>query len=101
MALTKFIFQVSKAVQKKAKSAQDIEKEAKRKADQVSALAMAKVDPREMFKTGEEGKKFSKWDESGIPTHDASGVELTKSAQKKLKKDYDKQMKKFEKRATP
>jgi len=90
---------VSKAMQQKAgKSTEDLEKEAKRRADQASAVEASNMDPSEMFKTGEEGKKYSKWDDAGVPTHDVSGAELTKSAMKKLKKDYDKQKKKFDKR---
>jgi len=84
--------------QKAGKSTEDLEKEAKRRADQASAVEASNMDPSEMFKTGEEGKKYSKWDDAGVPTHDVSGAELTKSAMKKLKKDYDKQKKKFDKR---
>jgi hypothetical protein len=39
---------------------------------------------------------YSKFDEEGIPTHDAAGVELTKSAYKKLKKEWEKQKQLFE-----
>lgn len=36
-------------------------------------------------------------DTAGVPTHDAAGEPLSKSAFKKLKKDWDKQKKLFEK----
>lgn len=35
--------------------------------------------------------KYSKFDEHGIPTHDAGGEKLTKSAYKKLHKEWEKQ----------
>ena len=38
--------------------------------------------------------KYSEWDEKGFPLKDAKGVELTKSALKKLKKIYDAHCKK-------
>lgn len=74
----------------------------KRKAEQAQALelkkAMENVDPKVMFKMGEEMlSKYSAWDEEGLPTHDKEGVELTKSAIKKLKKDWLKQKKTFDK----
>lgn len=34
---------------------------------------------------------YSQWDEEGVPTHDAAGEKLSKSAYKKLKKDWEKQ----------
>ena len=34
---------------------------------------------------------YSKFDETGIPTHDAAGIELSKSLIKKLKKEQEKQ----------
>ena len=36
--------------------------------------------------------KYSKYDDDGIPTHDAAGEALAKSAIKKLKKDMAKQV---------
>ena len=40
-----------------------------------------------MFRTAE----FKEWDEDGIPTKDAEGVEITKSRRKKLVKDWSRQ----------
>jgi len=78
-------------------------KEAKRKADQAAALAaklaLEAVDPKDMFKRrgSEHFGKYSAFDEDGVPTHDAEGEPLPKSQVKKLKKDWVKQKKNFEK----
>ncbi|XP_063688548.1 cysteine--tRNA ligase, cytoplasmic-like isoform X1 [Bolinopsis microptera] len=45
-------------------------------------LEKGKVPPLEMFRTAQ----YSAWDDQGFPTHDAKGVEVPKSQQKKLKK---------------
>jgi glutaminyl-tRNA synthetase len=54
-----------------------------------------KIDPKDLFKHGEEFVgKYSKYDdETGIPTHDIDGMELTKSAIKKLKAEQQKHIK--------
>eukprot|EP00300_Choanocystis_sp_HF-7_P027257 c32338_g1_i1.p1 GENE.c32338_g1_i1~~c32338_g1_i1.p1 ORF type:complete len:891 (+),score=218.16 c32338_g1_i1:209-2674(+) len=54
----------------------------------------AGVDPKEMFKS--ETDKYSKFDDQGVPTHDAEGKSLSKSSIKKLQKDWEKQKKLFE-----
>ncbi|KAI9850305.1 MAG: hypothetical protein M1838_005865 [Thelocarpon superellum] len=41
----------------------------------------------DMFRTAE----YRAWDDDGIPTQDAQGVEITKSRSKKLRKDWDRQ----------
>ena len=73
-------------------------KEEKRKAEQAAALRRKKemedMDPRDMFKKGPESAEYSKWDADGIPTHDAAGEPLTKSAMKKLKAKMEKLLKK-------
>lgn len=53
------------------------------------------IDPNDLFKLADEYKgKYSKYDEeTGIPTHDAAGEELTKSAMKKLQKEKQKHIK--------
>ena len=48
------------------------------------------VPPSEYFKQGEYEGVYTKFDESGFPTHDTEGKELTKSAAKKLKKKLEK-----------
>jgi cysteinyl-tRNA synthetase len=53
--------------------------------------AKAKINPKEMFLhvKREDGKlEYSQFDEFGVPTHDAEGVELPKNVIKKLKKEY-------------
>lgn len=54
--------------------------------------ARMKLDPKDLFRLGEEYKgKYSQFDpNTGIPTHDAEGNELTKSNMKNLKKDQEK-----------
>merc|ERR1712226_1776125 len=59
---------------KDAQAKQLAEKEAKKK-----------LDPRDMFRS--QTDLFSKFDDDGVPTHDASGAELAKSRVKKLKQE--------------
>jgi cysteinyl-tRNA synthetase len=53
-----------------------------------SKLSKARIHPSDMFKGN---PLYSKLDEKGIPTHDASGEELSKSARKKAVKEYEQQ----------
>ena len=71
----------------------------KQKADLQAKEARMKIPVNKLFQEAEEHKgKFSKFDpNTGIPTHDNNGIELTKSAIKKLKKDHDKHRKQLEK----
>lgn len=74
------------------------EKEKKKKdqeAVKAAKEALDRIPPWELFK--KETDKYSKFDERGIPTHDAEGNELTKSALKKLTKQYETQEKKYNK----
>ncbi|KAJ8298849.1 hypothetical protein KUTeg_022909 [Tegillarca granosa] len=57
--------------------------------------AQDKIPPSELFI--KETDKYSKFDEKGIPTHDAEGKEMTKSTLKKLMKTYEQQEKRYEK----
>ncbi|TMW68746.1 hypothetical protein Poli38472_006214 [Pythium oligandrum] len=68
------------------------EEEARKKAEQE---AKAKIKPEEMF-LGEKDK-YSKFDDSGIPTHDAAGEPLSKGQIKKLSKEHAKQKALYEK----
>ncbi len=69
-----------------------------RKTEQQEAIAAKeaakKLDPREMFRS--QPDLYSQFDADGLPTHDAQGVELSKSKVKALKKDWDKQKKLFD-----
>ncbi|XP_055900435.1 cysteine--tRNA ligase, cytoplasmic-like isoform X1 [Biomphalaria glabrata] len=76
-----------KRLEKEKKKAEQAEKDAQKEAQR-------RIPPSEMFKS--ETDKYSKFDEKGIPTHDASGVEIPKSAMKKLQKLYAAQEKKYE-----
>lgn len=71
------------AAKEKARLDREAQEEAKRK--------KAMVPPGEMFRT--QTDKYSAWDERGLPTHDAAGQELSKSAKKSVQKDYEKQEK--------
>jgi len=57
--------------------------------------AKKKIDPKDMFRS--QTDLYSKFDDDGVPTHDASGESLAKSKCKKLKQEWDKQKKLFEK----
>ena len=89
-----------KAVKKE--SAAEAEQKKKRLEQQRSATAardiMMTIDPKDLFKLGPEYEgKYSKFDDTGLPTHLADGTELTKSAKKKLEKERAKHAKKFAK----
>ncbi|KAM4617669.1 cysteine--tRNA ligase, cytoplasmic isoform 2-T2 [Discoglossus pictus] len=68
------------------------EEAARKKQEQEAAkLAKMKICPSEMFKP--ETDKYSKFDETGFPTHDTEGKELSKGQTKKLRKLYETQEK--------
>ncbi|XP_013397069.2 cysteine--tRNA ligase, cytoplasmic-like, partial [Lingula anatina] len=71
-----------KEAKKAAKMVQDAQKEAQKR-----------LPPSQMFLS--ETSKYSRFDDKGLPTHDAEGKELTKSALKKLTKLYEAQQKKY------
>mmetsp|Transcript_11263 Transcript_11263/g.15466 ORF Transcript_11263/g.15466 Transcript_11263/m.15466 type:complete len:718 (-) Transcript_11263:181-2334(-) len=76
-------------------------KERSRK-DEQEALRLKKeslksISPTDMFKVLDEYKAlYSAFDNDGLPTHDANGEPLAKSAIKKLKKDQAKQKKLYD-----
>jgi len=72
------------------------EKERKRKekeAEQLAKEAQKKIPPSELFR--KDTDKYSEFDERGIPTKDAEGKDLAKSALKKVMKLYEAQEKKY------
>jgi len=71
------------------------EEQAKMLADKMAKMNIA---PQDMFK--DQTDLYSLFDEEGVPTHDTAGKELSKSAIKKLKKDWEKQKRLFESSAT-
>eukprot|EP00928_Gymnodinium_smaydae_P009234 TRINITY_DN13416_c0_g1_i1.p1 TRINITY_DN13416_c0_g1~~TRINITY_DN13416_c0_g1_i1.p1 ORF type:complete len:323 (-),score=100.85 TRINITY_DN13416_c0_g1_i1:48-1016(-) len=64
---------------------------------QAKRAAAALLAPDQFFRVGEHEGKYSQYDERGVPTHDAAGEPLAKSALKKLEKLYGVQVKKYEK----
>jgi glutaminyl-tRNA synthetase len=78
-------------------------KEKERRAEQQKKDAAARdvlmtIDPADLFKLAPEYVgKFSQYDETGLPTHNADGSEVTKSGRKKLEKERLKHVKKFAK----
>lgn len=68
------------------------EEAARRRQEQEAAkLAKMKIPPSEMFLS--ESDKYSRFDESGLPTHDTEGKELSKGQAKKLRKLFEAQEK--------
>ncbi|KAK6746929.1 hypothetical protein RB195_000275 [Necator americanus] len=82
--------------QKRAiEEARRLEKERKA-AEKAEKAAAKKIPPQEMFCRGDEAKKYSKWDENGIPTHTADGEEVSKKQRKKLEKMWETQQKNYQ-----
>ncbi|XP_077375380.1 cysteine--tRNA ligase, cytoplasmic isoform X1 [Festucalex cinctus] len=63
----------------------------KREEQEMAKLAKMKIPPFEMFLA--ETDKYSKFDKTGFPTHDAEGKELSKGQEKKLRKLFENQEK--------
>lgn len=72
-----------KAAKKAAQAAAAAKKEAER-------LEKMKIDPKDMFR---DSNVYSEWDEQGLPIKDKSGEEVSKSAKKKLLKQWQQQEK--------
>ena len=78
-------------------------KEKQRRAEQQKKDAAARdilmtIDPADLFRLAPEYEgKFSQYDETGLPTHNADGTEVTKSMRKKLEKERVKHVKKLAK----
>ena len=66
-----------------------MERAEKTKRDLEAKKKRMNIEPKDFFKVAEEFQgKYSKFnEETGVPTHDAEGKELTKSAIKKLQKE--------------
>ncbi|XP_060715064.1 cysteine--tRNA ligase, cytoplasmic isoform X2 [Tachysurus vachellii] len=63
----------------------------KKQEQEMAKLAKMKMPPNEMFRS--ETDKYSNFDDTGFPTHDAEGKELSKAQTKKLRKLYEAQEK--------
>jgi len=83
------------AKQKKEEENRKKKEEAARKAAEKDAAAQ--VPPADMFTQGEYAGLYSKYDETGIPTHMADGEAVPKSQLKKLAKSHGTQQKEHEK----
>lgn len=98
-ALVKFVPSEELRAAREEKERKIAEREAKkeearikREEEERKKEEAAKVDPTTMFKNEE----WSEWDESGLPTKDSKGEEVTKSRTKALKKAWDRQKKAFD-----
>jgi len=100
VTLKEEVFKKKNTLSKREEDANAARK-AKQMADLESKMARLKIDPKDLFQQANEYKgKYSKFDETtGLPTHDAEGTELSKSAVKKLKKEQDKHAKQLKKAA--
>lgn len=80
------------------KAAAGVNTNRSRKEEQAKQLAekMARksIPPQEYFRAMTD--QYSAFDEDGVPTHDAKGEKLSKSAIKNLKKEWEKQKKLYE-----
>ena len=54
---------------------------------ETEAEAKAKLDPANMFKVPGEKEKYSRWDNDGVPTHDAGEEKISKSGVEELQKN--------------
>jgi len=100
VTLKEEIFKKKATLSKRDEDA-NVARKQKQKADLEAKEARMKLDPKDLFRLGEEYQgKYSKFDpDTGIPTHYlAEGTELTKSAMKKLKKEQEKHAKQLKKK---
>ncbi|KAL8377981.1 hypothetical protein RB595_008594 [Gaeumannomyces hyphopodioides] len=79
-----------KAAQQAAKAAAKEEARREKERLEQERLAKAAVKPQDMYRSDE---KYSEFDADGVPTKMKDGSEVTKSALKKLRKDWEKQKK--------
>lgn len=81
------------------KTVTDSSRKAQQEQQLQDKMAKMKLHPKEMFQSQEHKALYSAFDENGIPTHDAAGEPVSKSLGKKLKKEWQKQAKLYEKHA--
>jgi len=98
-AFIKFVPASELLAQREEKAAKEREKNAQKEAaklarekEEAEKAEKAKVPPTELFKD----ERYSAWDDNGIPTKTSDGKEVTKSALKKLTKDWERQKKAHE-----
>lgn len=61
-----------------------------------AGLKKEDISAQDLFKVGPYEGQFSRYDDHGIPTHDASGKEISKSLRSKLEKKYTKHIRERE-----
>nr|XP_018898966.1 PREDICTED: cysteine--tRNA ligase, cytoplasmic isoform X1 [Bemisia tabaci] len=83
----------AKKAEEAKRAAEKAEKQAKLAAAQALKDAQRKIPPSELFKS--ETDKYSQFDETGLPTHDQEGKEISKGLRKKLQKLQQAQEKKY------
>lgn len=79
-----------KAAKLKEKEEKKLQMQKLKEQQELEKREKAKLKPEEMFQNKE---NYSKWDADGIPTADVSGEEISKSARKKLTKQWQAQKK--------
>lgn len=79
----------AKRVEKERKQREKEEKERQKE------LAR-RIPPDQLFKQGPHEGKFSQFDATGVPTHDAEGKEVSKGQRKKLEKLWQDQKRLYE-----
>lgn len=83
-------------LQQREEAAKAAEEKLRRKLESAKLREAQENEKREKAKTPaceffRSSKEYSKFDESGLPTHDSKGEPLSKSATKKLQKQWDQQ----------
>ncbi|KTW32352.1 cysteine-tRNA ligase [Pneumocystis jirovecii RU7] len=86
-ALIKFVSKEELQQEKKLKQELLNKKASLEQEKLLEKILKGKLSPKELFQNNE----YSKWDNQGLPTHDAQGNELTKSKRKRIAKDWEKQ----------
>lgn len=77
-----------------AKAARKAAAAAAEESKRLAKLEKSKISPTEMFRPPHvEQGIYTAWDDNGLPTKDDKGEEITKGKSKKLKKEWDAQVK--------
>lgn len=92
------VMEMERKKETERKRKEDIERQkAQRLAKAAAELEKGRVAPKDMFRQGDYEGKYSQFDESGMPTKDIGGNDLSKSAMKGLVKAKARQQKLHEK----
>jgi len=85
--------------EQKLRDAEELQKN-EREAQLAKKMEESKIPPDQFFRH-KDPELYSKFDSNGIPTHDADGEPLSKSARKKLQKILRRHTQKYEKAMQP